>query len=386
MRHVIAPLLVLVLIGGLAALKFAQFGAMAESGQAAQRMGPPPETVGTERAQHAEWDRTLEAVGTVASSKGVQVTTEVPGSVTRIAFESGQRIEQGETLLELDAASERAALAASTAERDLAKLSAERSRELVERRTVAAAAGDEDAARLATSEANVAGLRAALRKKVVRAPFTGRLGIRDVSLGQYLTPGTVITTLESVDEAFVDFSVPQERLNEIVVGAPVHIRVGAAQKSSEPLMGMIAAIDPAIEERTRSLHVRASVPNADERLRAGMFVDVSVVLPNRERLVIVPMTAIVHASYGDSVFVVENKPKDAPGMRRTPDGKSVRVVRQQFVQTGRRQGDFVAVRKGLRADEEVVTAGAFKLRKGAPVVVTREAVPTAQLQPHPQNR
>jgi membrane fusion protein (multidrug efflux system) len=223
MRYAVTVLLVLLIVGGLAALKGAQFSALADAGEQAQKQGPQPEAVATARSGQAAWGETIEAVGSVASSKGVTVTGEVPGTVTRIAFESGQMVKKGQVLVELDASIERAELGSASAERDLAALTADRSRQLADRGALAKAGLDQDRTQLQAAQARVEGIRAQLAKKVVRAPFSGRLGIRAVNLGQYLTPGTPIATLESVDEAFVDFTVPQNQLGDIAEGTKVQI-------------------------------------------------------------------------------------------------------------------------------------------------------------------
>jgi membrane fusion protein (multidrug efflux system) len=375
-----------VVLGLLVVLKGAQFSAMAQSGAEAAKQGPPPETVGTAKTSTAEWEDTIEAVGSVASAKGVTLTSEVPGAVKRIAFESGDLVKRGDVIVELDSSVERAQLASASAERELAQLTAERSSKLATQGSLAKAELDQNKATLAAATASAEGLRAQLAKKTVRAPFDGRLGIREVNLGQYLTPGTPIATLESVEETFVDFSVPQQNLADVHEGTEVRITLGQDAGSRQSITGSVAAIDPSIEPSTRSVQVRARVTDTAGRLRPGMFVGVSVVLPKNERIVAAPATAIVHAPYGDSVFVVEPKKKDAPGMRQTPDGKPVRVVRQQFVRVGRQRGDYVAILEGVEPGQELVTAGAFKLRNGAPVVVSEKAVPAPQLEPHPKNR
>jgi membrane fusion protein (multidrug efflux system) len=384
-RYALTTLLVLAVLGALVAVKGAQFQVLAAAGERGEKDGPPPEFVGAATSKAARWDRTIDAVGSVTSARGVALTSEVPGEITRIAFESGDKVKRGATVVELDSSVERAQLASALADRNLAELSAKRSSTLAAQGSLSQAALEETQAQLETAIARVDGLRAQLAKKTVRAPFDGRLGIRAVNLGQYITPGTTIATLESIDEAFVDFTLPQEQLDQAPPGTPVRITYGASG-SRRTVDGEIVAIDPAVSASTRSAQLRARVPNADWKLRSGMFVDVSVILPAEDELVVVPMTAIVHAPYGDSVFVVADKPKDEPGMRTTPDGKKVQVARQQFVRTGVRQGDFVAVLEGLRADTQVVMSGAFKLRNGAPIVVTDKAVPEAKVAPHPENR
>jgi len=288
-------------------------------------------------------------------------------------------------LVELESSVERAQLASAVAENDLARMNADRSKTLSDRGSLARAAFDQDKASSDAAAAAVAGLKAQLGKKVVRAPFSGRLGIRAVNLGQYLTPGTPIATLESVDEAFVDFSVPQQRLADVKEGVPVRVMLRQGDEKIATIEGAIAAVDPSIDPGTRSVQLRARVPS-DGRLLPGMFVDVAVVLPKTDAVVIAPTTAIVHAPYGDSVFLVENKKKDDPGMAKTPDGKPVLVARQQFVRTGRQRGDFVSILEGVKEGQELVTSGAFKLRNNAPIVVTNNAMTDPKLDPHPENR
>ncbi len=387
MRYVLTVVAVLLVIGGLAALKTAQISTLIKSGEEGAKMGPPPESVGTAKTGQAQWEEVIDAVGSVASAKGVTVTTEVPGTVKRIAFDSGAMVKAGEVLVELEASIDQAQLASAVAELDLAKMTAERSRALSERGSLARAAFDQDQAVLDAAVARVAGLRAQVGKKVVRAPFSGRLGIREVNLGQYLSPGTPIATLESVDESFVDFSVPQQRLADVKVGGPVRLALGSSDDEQRATIeGTITAIDPSISVSTRSVQVRAAVPDEKAQLRPGMFVDVAVVLPKSNAVVTAPATAIVHAPYGDSVFVVEEKKKDSPGTAKTPDGKPVKVVRQQFVRTGRQRGDFIAIVEGVKEGEEIVTVGAFKLRNGAPIVVTDQDVTQPKLDPRPENR
>jgi membrane fusion protein (multidrug efflux system) len=386
MKYALTIVAILLVIGGLAALKGAQISMLIKSGEEGAKQGPPPETVGTAKTQKASWEETIDAVGSVASAKGVVLTTEVPGAIKRIAFESGDLVKAGDVLVELESSIERAALASAVAELDLAKMTAERTKALADRGSIAKAALDQDQTALSAAEARVAGLRAQLSKKVVRAPFAGRLGIRDASLGQYLTPGTPIATLESIDESFVDFSVPQQRLADVKEGSPVRITLGRDQEKPIVIDGTIAAIDPSVDVATRSVQLRARVPDTDSKLRPGMFVDVQVVLPTKDAVVTAPATAVVHAPYGDSVFVVEDKKSGEPGAAKTPDGKPIKVARQQFVRTGAQRGDFVALVEGVKEGQELVTVGAFKLRNGAPIVVTDKAIPDPQLNPRPKNR
>jgi membrane fusion protein (multidrug efflux system) len=338
-------------------------------GKEMEKAGPPPETVSTGSSREETWEATLSAVGSITGAKGVAISNEVPGVVTRIHFDSGKVVKAGDVLVELDTSVERAQLASAQARVDYATLTANRTRQLVATSALAKAQEDADNAQLRSATTDRDAIYAQMARKVVRAPFAGKLGIRAVNLGQYLNPGTRLTSLEAVDTVYVDFSLPQQKLASVAVGTPVRV----ALEGGDAFDGSIAAIDPTVDQATRSLKLRASVPNQEDKLRPGMFATVSVVLPGKTKVVIVPRTAIVHASYGDSLYVVEDK-----------DGK--KVARQQFVKLGEQRGDFVAITDGLPAGKEVVIAGGFKLRNGAPVVVNNTVKPDPQLDPHPTNR
>jgi membrane fusion protein (multidrug efflux system) len=191
-----------------------------------------------------------------------------------------------------------------------------------------------------------------------------------------LAPGTTVALLEAEKSALIDFTLPQQDLPKLRVGMPV--RALLAGNSAPLAEGEISAIDPSVDPLTRAIKVRASLPGVDDQLRPGMFLRVEVVLPEKSEVVAVPQTAIVHASYGDSVFVGEEKPG--------PDGKSRKVAQQQFVKVGATRGDFVSVVDGLKPEQEVVTAGAFKLRNGIPLKVNNQGAPVPSLNPQPENR
>jgi len=407
-------LLVLVVI--LVGIKGAQIGSLISMGKNMQKAGPPPETVSSAVASSQPWENTLEAVGSVSGLKSVTVSAEAPGVVTRIAFESGQVAQQGQILVELDNSVERAQLAAAKSRRDLAEVTANRSRKLAAGNAIPKAQLDDIEAQLRTATTDVAAQQALLEHKVIRAPFKGRLGIRPINLGQFLTAGTPVTTLDSIGASFVDFSLPQEELPFLKDGLPVRITMGLEERGgpgsgragkgdgardpgttgggtaaavgpdSRVIEGTIVAIEPTVDAATRSVKVRAAIPDAANSPRPGMFVNVAVVLPGRPTVVTIPATAVVHATYGDSVFVIEPKKPGSPGADKTPAGKPVATARQQFVRLGPARGDFVAVTKGLSDGQQIVSEGAFKLRNGAPIVVDNSVKPTPQLDPHPPNR
>ena len=373
MRYLIPIVVLVAIVAGLGGVKFKQISTLLHAGETAQKMGPPPESVATAVANEDSWEGTLSAVGTVAAVRGVAVSNESPGVVTAIHFESGQTVRAGQILVELDTSVERAQLASAEARKQLADVGAGRSRALAEREAASKAQLDADEAQLKTSTADFAALKAQIDRKTVRAPFSGRLGIRTVNLGQYLQPGTAVTVLESLGSVYVDFTLPQQYLGEVKTGTPVRVTIAGA--GHEPLAGTVGAVDPTLDSVTRTIKLRASVPNNKDRLRPGMFVNVEVVRAEKKKVVTAPLTAIVHASYGDSVFVVEDG----------PSASAHKVARQQFVRLGGARGDFVAILDGVKAGQTLVTAGAFKLRNGSPIVINNAIKVTPSLAPHLEN-
>jgi membrane fusion protein (multidrug efflux system) len=387
-RWVLTIFGILAVVGGLVAIKGTQIGRLIAFGKQSEKDGPPPQAVSSAQASEQAWAGSLTAVGSVTTSKGVALAPDVPGVVTRISFESGATVKQGQVLVELDTSVERAQLASAVARRDLAKSNITRTRALTASGVLSQAQLDADEAAVRTASTDVDGIEAQIAKKTIRAPFAGKLGFRSVNLGQYLQPGTPVTLLETVDAVKVDFSLPQQRLGELSVGQPVRLRLNAQEvvDAGAQMEGKIAAVDPTVDAVTRAVRVQASVATGTEGLRPGMFVEVEVLLPDAKSHVVVPQTAVVHAPYGDSVFLVEEKKPDAPGLRQTPDGKKILNARQQFVKLGQARGDFVAVLDGVKAKEEVVTAGAFKLRNNAPILVDNSRMLEPKLDPHPENR
>ncbi len=378
---VVGLLLVVGLLGG---LKYCQISRLMANAEQMKAAGPPPEAVGTARARAGSWESTLSAVGSLTGAETVAVSNDAPGIVDHIRFESGQMARRGRILVELDSRAERAQRTTAIARRDLARINAKRAEGLFhEYGAIPRQEMETNETALDTATSQVAEVEAQIERKTIRAPFDGRLGIRAVNVGQYLNPGTTITTLDAVGHLFVDFALPQQAHAEVAVGQPVRVELPG---SSQVVVGRLDAIDPTLDDATRNVRLRGTIPDLGGTLRPGMFVRVSVVLPARADVVVVPQTAVVHASYGDSVFVVEPKPPGSPGMTATPDGKPVRIARQQFVRLGPTRGDFVAIARGVQAGQEVVDAGAFKLRNGAPVVVDNRVKPKPQETPQPENR
>ncbi|HET9953064.1 MAG TPA: efflux RND transporter periplasmic adaptor subunit [Polyangiaceae bacterium] len=374
MRYALIILGLIVMLAALGGIKATQISSLIAAGKAMQEAGPPPESVSVATAEQRVWETTLHAIGSVVSVKGVALSNDAPGVVSRIAFDSGAEVKKGQILVELDSKVERAQLSSLRARRWLAERSRERTKSLVQTGSLAQAELDTAESTLNGLNADVAALEAQIERKIVRAPFAGKLGIRAINLGQYLAPGTTLTVLESNQPTSVDFTLPQKEIDRVRPGLP--IRVFAESNPTPIAEGTLETVEPALEAVTRSLKLRARVPHDEGKLRPGMFVNIQVVLPEQNTRVIVPQTAVIHAAYGDSIFSVEPDPKDGKRM----------LARQHFVRLGEERGDFVAILEGLNAGQRVVSSGAFKLRNGARVVLSDQAQTKPELDPRPQNR
>jgi len=371
-RMIVMLILTGALVAGLGFVKFRQFQAAA--GQAAA-FQPPPEAVTTIVAVKETWPASLNAIGTIAPVQGVTVSADLPGTVYRIAFDSGRAVNEGDVLVELDTRQEQAQLAAAEAERDLARLNFARMQDLVSDGAIARADYDRAAAEQKQTEARVGEIRATIARKTIRAPFAGILGIRQVNLGQYLSPGNPVAPLQSLHPIYVNFGVPQQETPNMRLGRTVRVTVGDA--ADKGFAGVITAVDSIVNEATRNVQVQATLPNRDGRLRPGMFVQAEVVLSANRSLITIPGSSISYAPYGDSVYVVS----DLKG----PDGRTYRGVRQQFVKRGASRGDQVAIVSGVNLGDEVVTSGVFKLRNGAAVLVNNKVRPGNNPAPKPED-
>lgn len=358
-------------IGAIAYAKLGQFAAMDD---AAESMVQPPETVTAMMVDETQWEQSIAATGTVSPVQGVTVSAEVGGRVTQIGFESGAVVKAGDMLLQLDTASEVAQLASAEAAAALAKADLARVRAVGKRGLASREAVDSAEAQVKETVGQVSNIRALMAKKTIRAPFSGRLGLRLINLGQVLREGDGIVSLQTLDPIHVDFSVPQQHIGRLRQG--MKVRVTADTAPGETFPGEIIAVNPEVDPVTRNVRVRALVANPDEKLYAGMFTNVEVVLPDKQSVLPIAATAVLYAPYGDSVFVVEKHKKDQ-------SGETEQVLRQQFVRLGRARGDFVDVTDGLKAGESVVTSGVFKLRTGMKVVIDNTLAPKARLEPHP---
>jgi membrane fusion protein (multidrug efflux system) len=363
---------VAIFIGAIAFVKIRQVQAAIAQNSSFQ---PPPEAVTTVRATEERWPATVEAIGTVAAVHGVTVSADLSGVVAQIAFQSGKKGRAGDVLVRLDTRQEQAQLAAAEAQRNLATINFERMKGLREKGVTSQAELDRTAAEYKQATARTGETRATIGRKTIRAPFSGILGIRQVNLGQYLNPGDPIVELQSLDPVYVNFSVPQQRLGDLRVGAEVRVTAQGVQDAGAT--GKITAINSVVDEATRNVEIQATLANAEEKLRPGMFVETQVVLGSGAPVVALPASAINYAPYGNSVFIV--------GQMKGPDGKPYDGVRQQFVKLGASRGDQVAVVSGVKPGEEVVTSGVFKLRSGAAVVVNNKVQPSNNPAPKPED-
>ncbi|WP_221030085.1 efflux RND transporter periplasmic adaptor subunit [Actomonas aquatica] len=337
--------------------------------------GQPTTAVSTAIAEKQEWHPYIHSIGTLSPVQGVTISAELEGAITSLPVENGAAVKEGDLLLTLDTTIETAQLEAAEARAELARLQRNRAKELIGKNTISQSELDSAVAQYAQSMADVAAIKATLAKKAIRAPFSGRVGIRMVNLGQYVSRGTPLLPLQKLDEVFVDFYVPQRQLPQVGLGQSVNVMVDAFP--DEVFEATITAINPVVDSATRNVAVQATLANPAERLRPGMFAQLEVVLPDAEEVVVVPTTAIAYASYGNSVFVVETLKGE--------DGAEFLGVRQQPVTLGVKRGDMVAVLSGLEGGEEVASTGVFKLRDHLPVQINNEIELNASIDPQPDN-
>ncbi|MEJ2694667.1 MAG: efflux RND transporter periplasmic adaptor subunit [Candidatus Thiodiazotropha sp.] len=361
-----------VLIGVPTVIKLKQFETMG-----AVQMEMPPETVTADQVRSLRWPNSVSATGSLVAVQGVTVSAELGGKVEAIAFESGSRVEKGDLLVRIDVSAEQAQLRSAEAAAKLARINLDRNRDLRTNKTVSQADLDTAEANFKQATAQVDNVGAAIAKKTLRAPFAGQLGLRQINLGQIVEQGTPVVTLQAIDPIYVDFSLPQQQFSILAPGTEVHVTTDAAPEAL--FKGKIIAVNPEIDRMTRSVRVRATLPNEDELLRPGMFANVEVILPDDdEEVLAIPATAVLYAPYGDTVFVIDEVESEA-------GDKKQQVLRQQVVRLGETQGDFVAVVTGLNKGESVVTSGVFKLRPKMAVVVDNSLAPDAKLDPKPAN-
>jgi len=372
-RIVLVIILLIVLAGILAGIKTLQIRRMIAKGEKAEM---PPETVTAAVVCSESWGDQLTAVGSLTAVQGVTVSAEVSGKIVHLGFESGGGVQAGTVLVKQDTDSEAAQLRGAEANSALAKLNFERNSNLLRQNLISRLDYDNAEAQYKQTESQGDYLRAIIGKKTIRAPFSGHLGIRQVNLGQMLREGDPIVSLQSLDPVYVNFLLPQQQLGQIQTGLAV--RVTSDALAGQVIEGRITAINAEVDAATRNIQVQGTVANPKKILSPGMFVNVAVVLPARENVLVIPAPAVFYAAYSDSVFIVEEKKSEK-------DGRPVKTVRQQFVKLGKKRGDFASVVSGIKEGDTVVSSGVFKLRNGQAVVVDNALSPDFKLSPKPDN-
>lgn len=335
--------------------------------------GLPPQAVSTTVAGYAEWRPTINTIGSLHAVRGASLSTETGGLVTAIDFVSGENVPVGKMLIELNSAPLVAQLHQMQAAAQIAQVNYARDAAQLRIHAVSQSVVDNDLATLKAARAQVSAQQALIAQKIIRAPFAGRLGIRQVDPGQYLAPGATIVSLEKLDPIHLDFSVPQAELPRVHTGLSVFAESDAAP--GHTLQGTITAIEPQVDTATRNVQVRATLPNPGGKLLPGLFMTVKIDQGRQEKWITLPATAIAYNPYGSTVFIVHEKGRDAKG-------KPELTVEQRFVTTGLTRGDQVAVLKGVQAGETVVTSGQLKLHNGSPVFVNNSILPASN--PNPQ--
>lgn len=333
----------------------------------------PPQTVSTIIAEVTSWEPTVEALGSFSASKQTALSAEVNGVVTAIHFDSGEQVHAGQTLVELNAAPLRAQVAQLQAQAALAAANLKRDEAQLKVQAVSQAVVDTDRATLKSLQAQVKAQQALLAQKTIKAPFSGQLGIRQVNLGQFLAPGAAVVTLQKLDPMEIDFSVPQSQITLVRIGMPAQIESSVAP--GKHFKATVTAIEPQVDPKTRNLTVRARVANPDGVLLPGAFATVRISQGQTHEYVTLPNAAVAYNPYGATVFIVKHNGTDT-------DGKPQLTVEQRFVTTGPTRGDQVAILKGVKAGETVVTAGQLKLRNGSRVVVNNSVQPSNNPNPN----
>jgi membrane fusion protein (multidrug efflux system) len=363
---------ILVWVGVIVGVKALQIGALIDSGKTDRR---PVDTVSAIPVDTDQWVRSVESVGSVRAVQGADLATETPGIVSAIHFENGAEVKAGDLLLELDTEAEAATLRSAEAEADLARTVFDRTKSLRASNAVPQSELDAADSQLRKVTALVEQLRAAISKKQVHAPFSGRLGIREVNLGQFVNYGDKIVSLQSLDPIFIDFLLPQQLISTLAPGQKIRVRTDAYP--GREFEGQLTAVNSEIDRITRNIRLQGTLQNSDGALRPGMFARVEIFQGGADEVLRVPLTSVLRASYGDSVFVILEKPG--------ADGENELIVEQRFIRTGRTMGDFIAVTEGLKAGDTVVSAGAFKLRNGSRVKVDNSLAPKPSTTPNPEN-
>jgi membrane fusion protein (multidrug efflux system) len=347
---------------------------MRMSGKAMANQTMPPAIVSAMPAELADWQPELKAVATLRAAQGVDITSEITGMVDKILFKSGDVVTAGQVLVQLNAETDLAQLHAKEAEAELAKTVYERDKKQFAMHAVSQAVLDADAADLKSKLALVAEKRAELAKKTILAPFSGKLGISTISRGQFIDPGEKIVTLQSLDPLYADFHLPQQ--NFPVLSPDQVVRIGMDAYPGRAFNGRISSVNPLVDRETRNIQVEAAIDNHDHLLLPGMFASVVVQAGKSMQFLTVPKTSVTYNPYGETIYVIQESGKGT-------DGRPMLVARQVFVTTGASRGDQVAILKGIKEGDNVVTSGQMKLKNDSPVVINNKITPKNDKAPQP---
>ncbi|PRA63899.1 efflux transporter periplasmic adaptor subunit [Pseudomonas sp. MYb187] len=339
----------------------------------------PPISVAAAESSERMWQNRLPAVGSLTALQGVDLSLEIAGTVKTLQFESGQQVRKGQPLLQLDSDVETALLGTALADLGLAQVDFNRGSQLVGSQAISRGEYDRLNAQYKRSKAVVDQLKASLAKKSINAPFSGTIGIRQVDVGDYLASGTVIATLQDLSSLYVDFFVAEQAVPTLSIGQQVLVSVAAYPHQTFP--GTISAINPKVEDSTRNVQVRATLANPEGKLLPGMFSSLQVLLPDPGPQIVVPESAVTYTLYGNSVYVAMPKKNEDGQPQKNADGQPELIAERRFVDTGERRDGLVVISKGLKAGEQVVTAGQLKLTQGASITIS----PDKTLKPPPSN-
>ena len=335
-----------------------------------------PQTVSTIEAAASDWQSFIQSTGSLRAVRGADLSAQASGEVVEIAFDSGNDVAAGKVLLRLKPNDDYARLQQLQAAAELAELTYKRDQEQLAAQAISQATVDTDASTLKSARAQVTGQQSLIEEKIVKAPFAGRLGIRQVDLGQYLTAGTAVVTLQALDPILIDFYVPQQALAQLKIGQQVSATVDTY--AQQTFSGTIESINSKVDASSRNVQVRAALRNAERRLVPGMFANVRIQFGEKSALITLPQTVVTYNPFGDTVFVVEKSGVDDQGNPRL-------TVQQRFVKLGDTRGDQVAVLSGVKAGEIVVSGGQMKLRNGTLVAINNTVVPPNNPNPNPPN-
>jgi membrane fusion protein (multidrug efflux system) len=369
-RFIITGVIAALFVGGLAWFNFIFKPDMIKGFMAANV--PPPATVTSEQARTEKWVEQLASIGTLFSSHGVDVTSQVAGIVTEVHAASGSDVEQGAPLVQLDIAVELADLASAKAVLAEAEVAFRRQADLIEKRVTSEANMDTARSKRDTAQAAVSKIEAVIAQKTITAPVSGRLGIRKVERGQYVSAGMTLVTLQALDPIRADFPMPEQAIGKLRVGQQIEIAVDAFP--GKIFKGIIESLDARVAQDTRTLLVRGSLPNPQRKLLPGMFANVTVLVGEPRPVVTVPRTAVTYSLYGDSLYVVKAAAPDDKGTGSQAaaahaGGERKLIAERRFVKTGQARDDRVTIISGIQAGDEIVTTGQLKLNPGAAIRV-----------------